>query len=88
MGYNPWVLHRHFREAGKAELPHNQLQEVEDRSGGVSLSGVINVVCTGVSAHHSDSMKEGWLHGYMLVELFCNNREGKPDICHPLNVAK
>ena len=88
MGYDPWVHLRYLSEAGKAELPHNQLQEVEDRSSGVSLSGVINVVYSGVSAHCSDSMKQGWLHGCMFVEPFCNNREGKPDLCHPLNVAK
>ena len=88
MGHDPWVLHRHLFEVGKAELPHNQLQEVETRSSGVRLSGVTNVIYTGVSAHCSDSMKESWLHGYMFVELFCNNREGKPDLCHPLNVAK
>ena len=82
------MLHRHLCEAGKAELPHDQLQEVEGRSGGVSLSGVINVVYSEVSAHCSDSMKQGWLHGSMFMELFCNNREGKPDLGHPLNVAK
>ena len=78
----------HLCKAGEAILSHDQLQKVEDRSDGVSLSGAVDMVYSSISAHFSNTMKEGGPHGFMFVEQFCNDREGKPNLCHPLDVAQ
>ena len=78
----------HLSKAGEAILSHDQLQKVEDGSDGVSLSGAIDMVYSSISTHFFNSMKEGGSNGFMFVEQFCNDREGKPDLCHPLDVVQ